>query len=177
MESGGLPYRVDLAPPSEKGAPRPMALDATPEADAAQQRRRALQRLGEGSDEDRLGFRLVLQIFLRCVNLLKGVKRHVMLLIAGWAVLLAVLIVPGLVFSDLMTTRVLVGEPLTEIQAWLVWMDPAETVEVEALTGEQRRQVARRGLVLGAVGGGLILPAVLALIYYYVWILQRVNQL
>lgn len=143
----------------------------------ARERREALQRLGEGGEADRLGFRLVLQIFVRCLGLLRGVRRHVVLLVVGWTLLLTLLIAPGLVLSDLLLTRVLVGEPLTELQARLVRMDPAETVAVEALDREQRHVIARRGLVLGAAVGAVLVPLALALVYYYVWLLQRVNQL
>ena len=142
----------------------------------AERRRLALQRLGEGSDEDRLGFRLVLEIFVRCLGLLRGVRRHVVLLVLGWTVLLTLVIAPGLVVSDLVVTRVLLGEPLTEIQATLVRMDPAEVVDVAALTEEQRRTIVRRI----AFASPLILPVVLGflgLAYYSIWILQRVNQL
>jgi len=149
-------------------------MDGSP---AAPGRRAALQRLGEGGDADRLGFRLVVQIFLRCVGLLRGVRPHIALLTLGWSVLLTILIAPGLVLSDLLATRVLVGEPLTGLQAWLLRMDPAATVVVEQLTPELRHQIARRGLVLAAAGAALLVPLLLGLIYYYVWILQRVNQL
>jgi len=119
----------------------------------------------------------VLQIFRRCIGLLRGVRRHVALLVLGWTTLLTIVLVPGLVLSDLLATRVLVGEPLTEIQARIVRMDPAETVHVDALTTEQRREIARRGLV-ASVGIAIVLvPLLLALVYYYVWILQRLNQL
>ena len=145
--------------------------------DAARERQAALQRLGEGGEDDRLGFRLVVQIFLRCVRLLRGVRRHIVLLVVGWTLLLTILIAPGFILSDLLATRVLVGEPLTELQAWLVRMDPAETVAVEALTPELRRIVARRGLVVGVAAATFLVPLLLGLSYYYVWILQRVNQL
>ena len=154
-----------------------MSLDAARRAEADRQRRRALQRLGEGSDDDRLGFRLVLQIFWRCLGLLRGVRRHLGVLVAGSAALFSVAVVPGLVLTDLFATRVLLGEPLTPIQARLLILDPAETVAVESLRLEQRRAIARRALALAAGGAVALLPLVLGLLYYYVWILQRVNQL
>jgi len=154
-----------------------MAADGMDGSPGAPGRRAALQCLGEGGDADRLGFRLVVQIFLRCVGLLRGARRHIALLALGWSVLLTILIAPGLVLSDLLATRVLVGEPLTGLQAWLLRMDPAATVAVEQLTPEVRHQIARRGLVLSAAGAALLVPLLLGLIYYYVWILQRVNQL
>jgi ABC-type multidrug transport system fused ATPase/permease subunit len=150
----------------------------TPGPDArSRARREAFQRLGEGGDADRLGFRLVLQIFARCIGLLRGVRRHVLLLLLGWTALLVVLIAPGLVISDLLMTRVLVGEPLTELQAWLLRLDPAATVAVDALTTAQRHDIARRGLALAVAGAAVLVPVGMALVYYYVWILQRVNQL
>ena len=145
--------------------------------EAARRRRIALQRLGEGSADDRLGFRLVLQIFVRCVSLLRGVRRHVLALVLSWGVVLVVAIAPGLVVSDLLLTRVLLGEPLTELQARLVALDPALTVTVDGLSQEVRRSVARRGLLLAAAVAIPIVPVLLGLAYYYVWILQRVNQL
>ncbi len=40
-----------------------------------------LQRLGSGDHDDRLRFRLVLRILLRCLPLIRGVRRHLLTLL------------------------------------------------------------------------------------------------
>ncbi len=139
--------------------------------------RQALQRLGEGGSDDRLDFRLVLQIFWRCIGLLRGVRGHVGLFVAGAALGIVLLIVPAAVIVDLLWTRVLEGRPLTEVQASWLGLDPAVVADVASLDDATRRVVARRGLVLVTTVVGVALPVVLAFSYYYIWILQRLNQL
>jgi ATP-binding cassette subfamily B protein len=139
--------------------------------------RQALQRLGAGGGEDRLGFRLVLKIFVRCLGLLRGVRRHVVLLMAGAAAFIPLLIVPAAVIMDLLWTRVLEGQPLTGLQATWLRLDPAAVARVDSLDDATRRDVARRGLALVSVVVGLAVPVILAFSYYYIWILQRLNQL
>jgi len=137
----------------------------------------SLSRLGAGGSHDRLGFRMVFSILWRCVHLLRPVRRHVVALALGFAVLAALGVPAALILFDLFWTRALQGQPMTEATAALVGLDPAVAVHVDALGPETRRQLARRAFVFGGLVFGFLAPAGIGLWYYQVWILQRVNQL
>jgi ABC-type multidrug transport system fused ATPase/permease subunit len=136
-----------------------------------------LRRLGSGGRDDRLHFRLVLQILLRCLPLLRGVRRH-LLVFAGVAAALTAVLLPLLAMAfDAFWTGVLQGRPLPGIQARLLGLDPALGVDVDALSMAARRAIRDRilvGALLATVG--VALPAAAGLYYYYVWITQRINQ-
>ena len=126
--------------------------------------------------EDRLRFRLVLRIFRRCLPLLKTVRRHLAGLILGSAALAIVFLPLTLFLLDIIFTRVLQGQPLTAVEARVLGFDPALTVQVDALSAELRREIGARALWIFFV---LVIPALfcgVALWYYQVWILQRINQ-
>jgi ABC-type multidrug transport system fused ATPase/permease subunit len=105
------------------------------------------------------------------------VRGHLAALFVGFGGLALLFLPVGVLLMDVFWTRVLEGEALTGWQAWLLRLDPASTVEVAALDAEARRAVLRRLAVVGVAAGLVVVPAVLALYYYQVWILQRVNQL
>ena len=143
------------------------------ETDAA---RAHLAALGTGSRGDRLDFRLVVRLLLRCVHLLRPVRRHVAALF-GALVGLAIVFVPlGVLLFDAFWTRALEGQPLLPLEARVLGLDPVAAVAVDALPLELRRQVLLRTVLLGGVAGVLVTPLVMALYYYQMWILQRVNQ-
>jgi ABC-type multidrug transport system fused ATPase/permease subunit len=136
-----------------------------------------LRRLGSGGRDDRLRFRLVIRILLRCLPLLRGVRRH-LLGFAGVTVgLFAVFLPLAAMAFDVFWTGVLQGQPLPAIQARLLWLDPALSVDVDALSAAARRGI-RDHLFVGSlvVIVGVALPAAGGLYYYYVWITQRINQ-
>jgi ABC-type multidrug transport system fused ATPase/permease subunit len=116
------------------------------------------------------------RILLRCVPFLRGVGRHLLLLMLGWSLFLLLILPLVLLMLDLVWTRALEGEALTPLQAGLLGFDPATAVEVDGLSVELRRSVAARASTWAAA---LALPLVavgLGLYYYQVWILQRINQ-
>jgi ATP-binding cassette subfamily B protein len=121
--------------------------------------------------------REIAAVLRRCVRLLRPVRGHLALLCVGFAGLSLLLVPPSLLFLDLIWTRALQGEPLQELHAWLLRLDPATAVAVEALSPEVRRAVARRTIVAGLSLAALVAPLFLGLWYYQVWILQRLNQL
>ncbi|MCZ6781680.1 MAG: ABC transporter ATP-binding protein, partial [Proteobacteria bacterium] len=135
-----------------------------------------LERLGAGGQGDRLHFRLVLGILLRCVGLLRPVRWHIVALALGFAGIAVMMLPPGFLMYDLFWTRVLQGEPLVELEAQLLGLDPAHWVHVEALTAARRHELARTVIVAGLVVTVFLVPAIIALFYYQIWILQRVNQ-
>lgn len=146
------------------------------ESGAGEEARASLRRLGEGGTGDRLHFRLVVRILLRCLRLLRPVREHVIRIVVGFTALAVVLAPLGFLLFDLFWTRVLQGNPLTTIEARVLFLDPATTVAVDALSSELRREVALRTIWLGTGAGLLAMPLFLGLWYYQVWILQRVNQ-
>ena len=81
-----------------------------------------------------------------------------------------------LVFFDLLTNKVFLGDPLSGTQASLLGLEPARFVDVETLDEEARFTL--RTVFLAVAGGlmaiGFLLGAGLG--YYVTWILQRVNQ-
>lgn len=134
-----------------------------------------LSHLGDGGEADRLTLRLVLRVLLRCLRLLRPVRGHVIALFAGFAVLSISLLPVVLLFIDTLWTRILQGQPMTPIEAAFFGMDAAAT-QAEGFTAALRRQAAERLIWRGAGATAVILPLYVALYYYQVWILQRVNQ-
>jgi ABC-type multidrug transport system fused ATPase/permease subunit len=135
-----------------------------------------LHHLGDGSGADRLHLRIVVRILLRCLSLLRPVRVHVAALFAGFAAITLLLLPVVLLFIDILWTRVLQGQPLLEIEAIFLGV-PVETATTAAgFTDELRREVAARLIWVGAVAAAALAPLLVALYYYQVWILQRVNQ-
>jgi ABC-type multidrug transport system fused ATPase/permease subunit len=138
--------------------------------------RESLRRLGAGGAGDRLHFRLVIRILLRCLGLLRPVRSHVIRLALGFGSLSVILAPIGFLLFDLFWTRALQGRPLTALEASLLSFDPAVSVQVDALGAEIRRAVALHTVALGVGVGVVSMPLFLGLWYYQVWILQKINQ-
>ena len=81
-----------------------------------------------------------------------------------------------LVFFDLLTNKVFLGDPLSSTQASLFGLDPARFVDVENLDQEARFTLRTVFLVVAGtlMASGFLLGAGIG--YYLTWILQRVNQ-
>ena len=95
-------------------------------------------------------------------------------ILSGVAMLLE--LASTLVFFDLLTNKVFLGDPLSSIQASLLGLDAARFVDVETLDEEARFTLRTVFLV---VAGALMAIGFLlgtGLGYYLTWILQRVNQ-
>jgi ABC-type multidrug transport system fused ATPase/permease subunit len=154
-----------------------MASSSTP-ADSLELQ--GLRRLGDGGPDDRLRLRLVLSILVRCLRLLRPVRWHIAALFAGFSAISIALLPVVLLFVDTLWTRVLQGQPLLEVEAQLFGFSDLSQQQVgsaaASLTQEVRRQLAWR-LIWGASGIAVVLiPIGVALYYYQIWILQRVNQ-
>ena len=136
-----------------------------------------LARMGSGGHGDRLGFKLVVGLLWRCVRLLKPVRKHlVALTIPSLALYVLSFVASGLTF-DIFWTRALLGQPLTAEEASILGLDPLVTVHVEKLSEPIRRELIQQLSWIGIAMGALYLPVGLGLYYYFMWILQRVNQL
>jgi ABC-type multidrug transport system fused ATPase/permease subunit len=145
--------------------------------DPAQRATAELRQLGSGGRADRLHLRLVLQLLLRCLPLLRGVRRHLALLALLALALFAAILPLALIGLDVFWTGVLQGQPLPEIQARVLGLDPELVSRGDSLAAAARRLVRDRLLIRSALVTFLVaLPATGALVYYYVWITQRLNQ-
>jgi ABC-type multidrug transport system fused ATPase/permease subunit len=145
--------------------------------DPAERASAELRRLGSGGRADRLHFRLLLRLLLRCLPLLRGVRRHLVLFALAALALFAAILPLALIGLDVFWTGVLQGQPLPEVQARALGLDPALVSQGDALAAGARRLVRDRLLVRAAlVTLAVALPAFGALVYYYVWITQRLNQ-
>jgi ABC-type multidrug transport system fused ATPase/permease subunit len=119
----------------------------------------------------------VLRVLLRrCLPLLAPVRAHLVRFALAVAALGLIGTSLGALLLDLHWTRVLQGEPLTAFEARLLGLDPALSVQVDALDAATRRSVRNRELVLGVGLVVLLAPLGAALAYYLLWILQRINQ-
>jgi ABC-type multidrug transport system fused ATPase/permease subunit len=133
--------------------------------------------LGSGSRRDRLHFRLIVRLLVRCLHLLWPVRGHLALLFLGFSALALIFVPVGILLMDAFWTRVLQGAALTAAQASLLQLDPAVFGGAGALGPEERREVLLRTIAVGLALGLAATPCSFALYYYRVWILQRVNQI
>ena len=134
-----------------------MASSTTPDAvpDSALELQ-GLRRLGDGGPDDRLRMRLVFGILLRCLRLLRPVKWHVARLFAGFAIASLAILPLALLFADTLWTRVLQGQPLTEIEAGFFQVPLEIGTTEEGFTPDVRRDVARKLIWMGAaISAGL----------------------
>ncbi|MBM4336166.1 MAG: ABC transporter ATP-binding protein [Deltaproteobacteria bacterium] len=117
-----------------------------------------------------------LRVVRRCLPLLRGVRRHLAVLLIGMAVLAALGFSSFLIFAPALWGGALQGKPISELAAFAVGLPVDGFTRVEALAPELRRVLAERltwllaGLALGIAAG------IMAASYYGIWILQKVNQ-
>ena len=132
-----------------------------------------LSRLGAGGATDKLRFRLVLKVMARCLPLLKTVGWHLVGLVVAGAIAAVLLIYPVTQLYDLFLTRALKGDMPTMQQCALL---AKFGTACEPWTPEGRMALLR-GLVLVSAGLAMVFGALFAsLVYYRIWILQRINQ-
>lgn len=139
-------------------------------------RYRDFARLGGGGANDSLGFRLIIRLLLRCIPLLRPVMWPLLGLVAGGALLVAAIAVPGINIVNVFWNGVLEGRTLSEFQSRMIFLPPGEFTAAGAL-GEVERKIVLRHLVWTVAGlTFLVAPLFIALAYWRIWILQRVNQ-
>ena len=137
----------------------------------------SFEHLGTGGREDRLGFKVILSLLWRCAHLLRPVRAHLVRLFLGFSALAIAFLPLGILLFDAFFTRVLQGESLLPVEATFLGLDPAAFVDVPALDPDTRRALLRRVIWVGVASGVVMSPLIMALYYYQVWILQRVNQI
>jgi subfamily B ATP-binding cassette protein MsbA len=123
-----------------------------------------------------LGLRAQLRVVRRCLPLLRGVRRHLLVFLAALFVIVTVGFAMLLVYAPALWNGALQGKPIAELAAAAVGLPGERFSQGESLAPEDRRLLAER-LTL-AVGALVVLLSVagMACFYYGVWILQRVNQ-
>ena len=132
--------------------------------------------MGSGDQNDKLGFKLVMGLLWRCMRLLRPVRKHLWRFCGGFTVL-GILVFPFIfIGGDVFWTRALIGAPLTAEEAGLLGWDPAATVHVEKLAPEIRRELIVQLMWITGILAVCLTPVFLGLLYYGMWILQRVNQ-
>ena len=154
-----------------------------------------------GEQPPRLGLRRMLTLALRTWPFMRPMLKHLVILLGLASSGILTVLVGGLVGTDLLTNKVLLGDKLQPLQARVLFLgddyvttDPqllgesesepaaltedadAATPASPALSPEQRRTVRDRLVAWGIVGG--VLGALLTFggYYYSVWIWQNVNQ-
>jgi len=118
-----------------------------------------------------LNLRGLAALVVRTLPLLRGLRRHLVLLAAGAAALLLMGLSSFLVFAPALWNGVLQGHELSPLAARLLHVDPSA-----ALTPEVRRAAAER--LTWIVGGAAtaIAACAMGIVYYAGWFLQRHNQ-
>ena len=147
------------------------------ESQVADARALRLDRLGHGGARDRLGFRQVVQILFRCVPLLREVQGRLVGLVLAWTLVGAVGLALLAGFLLILWEPILLGKPFSSLQASLLGLDAAQTAGVSELDAATRKQAAYQLLVRSAILTPFLMSGVMAVWYFQVWILQRVNQL
>jgi len=137
---------------------------------------RDLEHLGAGGERDRLSLRVIVGILWRCLSLLRPVRGHITALVSAFSLMAIAFLPIALILIDTIWTRVLDGQALTPEEAEFFGLASAEWVQVQALDPAQRSALARRVVWASGFATAIIMPIVIALYYYQVWILQRVNQ-
>src|SRR6266850_429107 len=129
---------------------------------------------GRDADLDLLG---LARLVRRVLPFLGGLRRHLVVLALGSTLLLLVGLASFLILAPALWNGVLQGKEISPLAARLLGLDPAQLGAGMALPAELRRVAAAR---LTWVMGGIavaITAGSMSLIYYGVWILQRLNQL
>ena len=122
-------------------------------------------------------FQLVRRLLARCLELLRPIRGHLLLFFAGFAALALAFLPIGVLLYDAFWTRALQGNPLLEIEARALGLDPGLFAVGETLGAAERRSVLERCIAIGLGFGAVATPLGFGLYYYQVWILQRLNQL
>lgn len=130
----------------------------------------------EATPKGRLELRALLALAWRSFRFLRPVRLHLLGLFGGFGLLALIFLPLGLLLFDVFWTRILLGLPLTDVETALLGLDPARFHPALAFGPEERREVLHRWMILAGLIAVVAVPLGLALSYYQIWILQRVNQ-
>lgn len=127
-------------------------------------------------DPSRIHFLDVVGVLIRIWPYLRPMLGHSITYIALAVFATGVTVFFAAINFGLMYNNIILNEPMAPLAASLLFLDPAEWVEVEALTREQQYQVILGVLALATVSTSLGELIGHGIHYYQVWILQRINQ-
>lgn len=126
--------------------------------------------------DDHLRLRALVALTWRSLGFLRPVRLHIAALFTGFGAMALVFLPVGLLLFDAFWTRILAGLPPIEAEVALLGLDPARFGPAAVMGPEARREMLRHWMAV-AIGATVIAtPIALALSYYQIWILQRVNQ-
>ena len=128
--------------------------------------------------------RRILQLAFKCWPFIRPLIKHLLILIAGAALVSLVLFAIFLLGTDLFNNKILVGDKLQPLQAQLLFVDESFVLEDIAdnvnerdpLTEFQRKTVRTRVMIWGAGLLVVFAPIIGILLYYNIWIWQMINQ-
>ena len=128
--------------------------------------------------------RRILQLALKCWPFIRPLLKHLLILLGGSALVSLVLFAMGLLGTDLVNNKILVGDKLQPLQAELLYVDESYVLtdiadnvnEGESLTEAQRKVVRTRTMIWAAVLVAIFGPFIAGLLYYNLWIWQMINQ-
>ena len=128
--------------------------------------------------------RRILQLAFKCWPFIRPLIKHLLVLIAGAALVSLVLFAIFLLGTDLFNNKILVGDKLQPLQAQLLFVDESFVLEDIAdnvnerdlLTESQRKTVRTRVIIWGAGLLVVFAPIIGILLYYNIWIWQMINQ-
>ena len=128
---------------------------------------------GRDADLDLVG---LARLVRRVLPYLAGLRRHLLVLAGSASGLLLLGLAAFLVLVPALWNGVLQGKPLSPVASRVLGLSLDAAVKVESLPPELRREAASRlTWILGGFAVGMA-AASMALTYYGVWILQRLNQ-
>ena len=117
----------------------------------------------------------VLSLLLRCFPFCKGLWKHLWALLAGFVVAGVLTGAVGMVISVIWWDSALGESPLSQWQAGLLGI-PAATSDMAPALASTRYDVALRVSFAAAILIPVLVACGMALVYYRMWILQRINQ-
>ena len=125
---------------------------------------------------EKLGFRWVLNIFLRTWPFIRPSLRHFVYFVVLTAVLALVTLFLTFIVFGLTTTSIVGADPVGSVPAAIWRLDPDVYVNVEQLSDDARRGLIWPALITAMVLIGMLIVTGMGLTYYSIWIFQQVNQ-
>jgi ATP-binding cassette subfamily B protein len=129
-----------------------------------------------GASDDHLRLRALAALTWRSLAFLRPVRLHLVALFTGFGSLALVFLPIGLLLIDVFWTRILAGLAPIEAEVALLGLDPTRFHPGAVMGPGERREMLRHWMVVAVVVAFIATPIALALSYYQIWILQRVNQ-
>jgi ABC-type multidrug transport system fused ATPase/permease subunit len=128
------------------------------------------------AQDDHLRLGALVALTWRSLRFLRPVRYHLVALFGGFGALALVFVPIGLLLFDVFWTRILAGLPPIAAEVALLGLDPARYGPGAVMGPEERREMLRHWMAVAVASALIATPIALALSYYQIWVLQRVNQ-